>query len=921
MFLNKFTILFLLFLLGVYLLHTPIYSKSAAHPFHNAEWIGFTQDARAEEWSTRHVTFNQPPHDISSWLPTPEELHQTPRTSFVAPLLRKEFSIKRRVESATVTVSGLGLYELWLNGTKANDHVLEPAQTSYDKRAFYNVIDVTQQLRYGDNVIGLMLGNGFFGQNIAFAPDLSYGAPRAILTLVVKYADGSEWKLHSDDNWRASSGPLLFDNIFMGETYDARLYPQGWAEPDFNDSRWSPAEIMAAPTNQLEPQAMEPMRKVREVNPVAILPAEDGWILDMGINMTGWLQFSLSERKGTVISIRFAEHLMPDRMNIDSASTGIHATGGEQKHIYIFSGDGLETWEPRFSYQGFRYAQIKGLSKKPKLDQFTAWLIRTDVSRAGTFESSDPLINKFYEVSMLTIEDNMQGLLSDCPHRERCAWMGDIHAVAEAATYNFDLRKFWRKTTHDIETMLGTGGGSPNGGLPLDPRAPTNIAVGKRDCGQARPDWGAATVLVPWYAYLYYGDLALLEESWPMMEDWMAYLEEFAVQDGIINDGFGDWCPPGSNTKMDTPSALTSTALYYQSLTYMETMATALNKSSAAAHYKNQATVIKDAFNQRFYTSYEIATTPTGSSPRIVINNASYGDGSSKQVNLTQKIQQLITEGTYSFKVDNAFIGSDPAPGVVKKLVLEYTINGELKHQVYTENSNVHFFNRTIATYGSQTGSAFALHTGIVPEDKRQLIADGLASLIMEESNGHYTTGIFGHRPLYTVLNDYGHSHVTRHLWSIIDWPSLGFMTEKHGLTTWPEVPYNWQEGRRYRRNSFNHPMHSGFAATFHESIGGIRPDAEHPGFEQFILRPTFLADLDWAKATYKAPQGLISSHWLREGNDIIWNIEIPTGTQAEIQLPLIEKKHIYLKGKQLNRNQFTLESGKWAIGIRATYP
>jgi len=864
---------------------TPLFltsSGSAEPDWGNSQWIGFTQDDRPAEWAGRGVTFNRPPRDISSWQPTEQELRSTHRKSFVSPLLRKEFTVHKEIESADVLICGLGLYELWLNGSRVGDHVLAPAQTSYNKRVFYNVFDVTDRMQSGGNAIGLMLGNGFFGQNIAFAPNLSYGAPRAKVVLRITYTDGSEERVLSDDSWRAATGPVLYDNVFMGETFDARRLQPGWAAEKFNDARWSRAELMAAPADTLLLQEMEPMRKIRMIRPAAIFPAEEGWIVDMGENMTGWLQIAVQEDEGTVVRMRFAEHLMPDRRNIDTASTGIHATGGEQEDVYICGG-GQETWEPRFTYHGFRYVQMTGLSKKPDTNDLTGWFIRTDVEKIGSFECSDPLINKFYEVSMRTIEGNLQGLLSDCPHRERCAWMGDMHAVGEAASFNFDLSKFWPKTVRDIKTMLGEGSGNEKAGLPRDPRAPCNIAVGKRNCGQARPDWGAATVLLPWYAYLYYGNLDLVEEAWPMMSGWMAYLDDFAVKEGIISDGYGDWCPPGS--KRDTPVALTSTALYYQSLVVMRRMALALDKPDEADRYAERAVAVKHSFNRRFYQTSAVPVEPVPEGTEIAVVKALYGTGS-QQMDLTEKIAALVAYGKYDFKITNQFAGRDPAPGIAKTLELEYTVNGRLERQTLRERDDVYFYRKSASGYGSQTGSAVALHSGLVPDGEEQLVADGLAALIMEKEGGHYTTGIFGHRPLYTQLNDFGHGDVTRHLWRITDWPSLGFMTEKHGLTTWPEVPYDWDTTRRYLRNSFNHPMHSGFAAAFHESLGGIRPDPENPGFKHIILKPCFLPDLERAAATHRSPYGLISSQWKRAGDQILWEIVVPSGTTATIEFP-----------------------------------
>ena len=800
-------------------------SESCRIKWNQAKWIGYTKDNRLEKWSTRDFVRNQPPMDINTWQPTKEELKAVKRKAHPSVLLRKSFAVTKEIAFAEVAICGLGLYELHLNGNKVGDRVLDPAQTSYDKRAFFVRHNVTKLLKE-KNGLGIMLGNGFYGQNIAFWPGLNYGKPRAIMVLNINYKDGTKEQIVTDKSWKAHNSPILFDNIFHGETYDARKEIQNWSASSYQDTAWNSVELMKAPTTNLIEQQLEPMRKIRKIVPVAILPAEKGWIIDMGKNMTGWLQIKVQEKEGTEIKMRFSEHLMPNKQNIDPASTGIHVTGNTQTDIYICKGDGEETWEPRFTYHGFQYVQIEGLEKKPTLDQFTGWLVHTDVERIGTFKCSDVQINKFYETSMLTIEDNIQGLLSDCPHRERCAWMGDAYVVAEAASFNFDLQRLWNKTADDMQTVLGVSKAHFKDSFPYDKRAPANVSVGKRLNLQARPDWGAATVMIPYFSYVYYGDTTIVKKSWNMMEGWMAYLDEKVQEKGIINGGYGDWCPPGGNPNMDTPPALTSTALYYQSLMAMQKMSILLNKAEAAVEYREKAQIVKDAFNDRFFK----------------------------------------------------------------------------------EDSN---------SYGSQTGNAFALHTNLVDDFKKQLVADNLSNLIMKDKEGHFTTGIFGHRALYSVLNDYGHSEVTQHLWEITDYPSLGFVTTAHNLTTWPELIANWDKSKRYYRNSFNHPMNSGFAASFHESLGGIRPDENYPGFKKFYLQPTFLEGLEWCEVSYKAPQGKIESNWKRKENKVVWSVTIPENSVAMVKLQMYNSKEIKLNNKKVKNNTFQLTSGKYVIIVK----
>lgn len=716
--------------------------------------------------------------------------------TFPAPLMRHEFVVAKDVKAATAYVCGLGYFELYLNGEKVGDHVLDPVQTTYDKRACYVTLDITDQLQSGDNAVGLMLGNGFFGQNFAFVRGLIWGNPTAIVLLEIEYADGSKKQISSGPDWKATTGPILFDNVYVGESYDARLEQAGWNNAGFDDRTWTSVLVVDSPTKKLIAQPQAPMKKVQAIPPVKVMPAEDGgWILDMGKNMTGWLHIRVQEQRGTQIQMRFAEHLMPDGQSIDTKSTGVHVIGDDQTEIYVCKGGGVEEWEPRFTYHGFRYVQMNGLSAKPKLDDFTGWLIRTDVERIGTFECSDEMLNKFYDVSMWTIECNLQGVLSDCPHREKCAWMGDMHATGEAASLNFNLKEFWRKASDDMKTVTGAQPVKPGSVFPRDKRIPANIAVGKRLCQQARPDWGVAVVLVPWYSYLYYGDEQIVETAWPLMTGWIDFIEEFGLKTGVIEEGYGDWCPPGGNPNIDTPVGLGSTALFYQALQAMERMAITLDKPMDAARYKKLAARIRKNFNARF-------------------------------------------------------------------------------------------FDKTVGDYGSQTGTTMALHLGLVPEDQREAVAAALVLRIMEENDGHYMTGIHGHRSLYTVLNDAGYSETTDLMLHQTEWPSLSYMTETKGLTTWPEHNSMWDADERAPKGSFSHPMQSGFAATFHESIGGIRPDPEHPGFERMIMKPCFLDGLEWAKAEHRSPHGIISSHWQRVGKTVVWDVVIPPDTTAEIHLP-----------------------------------
>ena len=279
----------------------------------DAQWIGYTEDQRPSELAERTSLYA--PNSARQPKAVQEDSGPVPvqRRAFLSPMMRRPFRLEKPVRSARASVCGLGLYELYLNGRKVRDRVLDPAQTTYDRRAFYVIHDVTGLLRQGGNVIGLMLGNGFYGQNFAFGGGLAYGEPRAAIRLVIEFQDGSKETIVTDGSWKAAQGPVLFDNIYSGETYDARREREGWCGAGYDDSAWKPVRKMDAPTVNLIEQHLEPMRRVRSVTPVAVIAAENGqWILDLGQNMTGWLQIRVREESGRTIRMRFAELLMPD---------------------------------------------------------------------------------------------------------------------------------------------------------------------------------------------------------------------------------------------------------------------------------------------------------------------------------------------------------------------------------------------------------------------------------------------------------------------------------------------------------------------------------------------------------------------------------------------------------------------------------
>lgn len=780
----------------------------ATNDWSGASWIRLAKDTRQSPLTKR---------------PVQTEGMNQPRLAeaFPAPLFRREFQIKPGAVRARAYVCGVGYHEVYVNGQRCGDAVLEPGQTTYDVRAFYVTHDITKLLKPGANVVGVMLGNGFFGQNVGFnAAGLCYGEPALIAKILVDYASGMTEVINTDTSWKADAGPILFDNVYAGETYDARLEKNGWDQPGFDDSQWPAAVQAASPTQKLQAQMIPPIRAIKTLPVQKVFAGENGqWIFDLGQNIAGWARIKVKAPAGTQILMKFAERLMPDGKQLDMDTTGGFATGVDQTDVYVCKGGGRETWSPRFTYHGFRYIKVSGLRKKPKSDFLEGVLVHTDAPRRGSFVSSDELLNQIYRTSLWTIEDNMHSVMEDCPHREKCGWLGDAHATGETTMFNYDTAQFWTKFVDDIGTTLGRGGVT-YWGQKATPGIPCNIAVGRRLCQEARPDWGAAYVLLPWYLYNFYGDTEVFTRHYEHLKDWISYVRGLR-EDGIVVRGYGDWCPPGGNTQMECPPPLTSTAFFYGTLNIMENFARQLGRSEDAANYQQLAGETKTAFNKKFFDA------PTGG-------------------------------------------------------------------------------------YGSATADAVALRFGITPDGQGTAVAKSLRNEIVERHHGHAFVGIHGGKPLYTQLcaNDY--EDVAFSTMRQETFPGYGY-TLRQGFTTWPEVALESTPGERVAHLSLNHPMQSGFASWFHESIGGIQPAA--PGFKQIIIRPCGYTQLAWAKVEHDSLYGPIKSAWRAKDGTFDWWIAIPANTRATIYVPVKDGGAVTESGKpaaaQNGVNLLRMENGR----------
>ncbi len=537
-----------------------------------------------------------------------------------APLLRKEFEIGQPVKRARAFVCGVGLGELRLNGQKVGSDVLSTPRTEFRKKLLYSTYDVTPLLRVGKNAVGLILGNGWFnGQKKYWGWRMQwYGSPRAILQLEIECADGSGVRICSDESWQGSGSPLTFNCLYDGEDYDARLEQDGWDSPGFAARSWRPVHLVPSPGGRLVPVPHQQGRIVETIRPVAMSEPRPGtFVYDLGRNLTGWARLAVAGGKaGEVVRLRFAEAIDAAGM-LDPRSNG-HA---RQADTYTLKGGGHETYEPRFTYHGFQYVEVTGFPGTPDLDSLEGCFVRTAVEPTGAFACGHELLNKIHRCTVQSQQCNLQmGVPTDDTQRtERLGWAGDAWSYAVEAFYNFDAARVFAKWIADFYDQQDDTGMV---GMIVPQAGPEEDLV-----------WSAAFVLIPWWQYLHYGDRRILEDSYPYLQRYLAYLQATGRKEvhplpadkayramrwfcpredrypaeserGHLQiSQWGDHLATNegsSGARRNQPLSI-ATAFYFQDVKTMACIAEVLGQTADARGYRDLADQIKAAFNERFF--------------------------------------------------------------------------------------------------------------------------------------------------------------------------------------------------------------------------------------------------------------------------------------------------------------------------------
>jgi alpha-L-rhamnosidase len=505
-----------------------------------------------------------------------------------APFFRKKFAIERKLADAEISICGLGYYELYINGRKVGDHVLDPVVTQYDKRVRYVVYDVAEYLVHGENVIGVILGNGWYNCHTAEVWHFDKASWRDYPKFSLGLKADNRTVLISDTTWKCSSGPIVFDGLRNGETYDARLELDGWLSPDYDDSTWQHVARVAPPGGILEEQTMPPC-KVMQTIPYCeqwCTPTGDK-LYDFGQNLTGWVRIEVSGDAGAELVIRYGERLKADR-SIDQEHIGMYILSGDvQTDRYILKGSGEEIWEPRFTYHGFQYVQISVVGKA-EIHQIEARFVYTSFEQTGQLLCANTVLNDLQECTLRSYRGNFTGIPTDCPHREKNGWTGDAQLAAETGLFNFNAASSYEHWIDSLADIQRPGGQLPG----IAPSA------GWGYNGAGGPAWDSALLLIPWYIYLYTGRTYAIKKHYNAMKKYVDYCSRMA-DDNIVSFGLGDWCHVDKKRIVDV--ALTSTAYYYVDALLIAKFAELQGHTEDWRCYTELAAEIKKAFNKRFY--------------------------------------------------------------------------------------------------------------------------------------------------------------------------------------------------------------------------------------------------------------------------------------------------------------------------------
>ena len=556
-----------------------------------------------EDWKgAQWIAYHKLPDSLVDVLPVDGKKDKYTGNN-ILPLLRKTFAVKRPVKKATMFICGLGQFELSMNGKKVGDHFLDPGWTKYDRQALYVPFDVTNDLKSGNNAIGVVLGNGFY-----YVPPVSgryrklktaFGLPKMICRLAIEYGDGTVDNIVSDASWKTAPSPITFSSIFGGEIYNANLEQKGWNEAPFSDAGWKSVIIVDGPP-VLNAQTTEPLKVMQVFEPQNVKQTKPGTcVFDFIQNASGIPKIKVQGKKGDTVRVYPGELLKED------GTVQQKQSGGPYYLEYILKGNGAETWQPRFTYYGYRYVQVNGVAQKDSSNEISLPILlavkslhtRNAAEKTGTFTCSNDLFNRTYTLIDWAVKSNMASVFTDCPHREKLGWLEQDHLMCNSILYNYNAAAIFRKQLDDIKYSQLSNGLVPE-------IAPEFVKFEwGGDMFRDSPEWGSSSIVLPWYLYLHDGNKDVLNENYDVMKKYASYLQTKS-KGYILSQGLGDWYdlgPKPSGVSQLTPMGVTATAMWYYDLTLLNKIASLLDKQDEATIFAALAFNVKKAFNDSFF--------------------------------------------------------------------------------------------------------------------------------------------------------------------------------------------------------------------------------------------------------------------------------------------------------------------------------
>lgn len=708
-----------------------------------------------------------------------------------SPMFRKQFTSNKKIQSARAYITSHGLFEAFINGKRIGDAHLTPGWTSYNKRLQYMVFDVTGLVKQGNNAIGAVLGNGWYRGYLAWGGNKnSYGRELALLLqLQITYADGSTQMVITDESWKSTTGAIRFSEIYDGEIIDARQEKTGWSEAGYNDGDWSGVAVRELPKNQLLAMYNEPVRKHETFNPLKIFKTPKGeQVVDFGQNLVGLVELTVNGKAGDSVKIYHAEVLDKEGNFYTD-----NLRDAKQLDVYVLKGNGVEKFEPHFTFQGFRYIKIEGFPGDLKPGDLTAVAMYSDMRPTGSFTSSNPLINQLQHNIQWGQKGNFLDVPTDCPQRdERLGWTGDAQVFSRTAAFNMHVHNFFFKWLRDVEADQ-----EPNGSVPF---VVPNV-LGKNSGGSA--GWADVATIIPWNMYLAYGDTMILQNQYNSMKNWVGYMQH-ASNNYLWNHGFhfGDWLFYRPFDDNDGRSAVTDKYLIAQcffahSTQLLINAARVLGKTEDVNTYAALLKNVKDAFMKEYVT------------------------GSGRLVSSTQ------------------------------------------------------------------TAYVLALNFDMLPESMRKQAAERLAQNVRDYGN-HLTTGFLGTPYLCHVLTRFGYTDIAYRLLLQETYPSWLYPVKMGATTIWERWDGEKPDSsfQTPGMNSFNHYAYGAIGDWMYRVVAGLDTDESGPGYRHIKIQPHVGGNFTNASASLQTYYGTVSSGWKKQGNELVWEVEIPANTSATLYIP-----------------------------------